>query len=120
MGEYKMSKFALFLLGLFLSFGVIACDIEFKVELQTFGENVTVELRSGSPGKSRPVKSQRSQGGQVGFYSLCPGNYFLAIGNDDNVSVTPVQNFVEDFSYSSRITIQRGSGNVSKRSRKNL
>ncbi len=115
-----MSKCALFLFGFFLSFSAIACNISFTIELQTFGENVTVELRSGSPGKSRPVKSQRSQGGQVGFYSLCPGNYFLAIGNDDNVSVTPVRNFVENVSYSSRITMQRGAGNVSKQSRKNL
>lgn len=115
-----MSKFALFLFGFFLSFGAIACNINFTIELQTFGENVTVELRSGSPGNSRPIKSQQSQGGQVGFYSLCPGNYFLAIGNDDYVSVTPVRNFVEDVSYSSRITMQRGSGNVSKQSRKNL
>lgn len=115
-----MIKFALFLIGLFLSFGAIACNIELKIELQTFGENVIVELRKGSPGNSRPVKSQRSQGGQVRFDSLCPGNYFLAIGNDDSVSVTPVRNFEENVSYSSRITMQRGSGNVSKQSRKNL
>ena len=92
----------------------------FNIDLQTFGENVSVELRSGSPGRSKPVRNQRSQGGHVGFDRLCPGSYFLAIGNDDNVSVTPVRQFEIDHTYSSRITVQRGSGNVSKQSRKSL
>ncbi len=88
--------------------------------LQTFGENVNVELRRGTPGKSRPVTSQRSRGGHVGFSDLCPGSYFLAIGNEDYVSVTPTRQFEMDHVYSSRITMQRGSGNVSKQSRKSL
>jgi hypothetical protein len=103
-----------------MSISATACNIEFNIELQTFGENVNVELRQGSPGKSRRVTSQRSQGGHVGFSNLCSGTYFLAIGNDDYVSVTPVRNFDLDHSYTSRITMQRGSGNVSKQSRKSL
>ena len=98
----------------------LACDIGFKIELQTFGENVIVELRNGTPGKSRPVARRRSQGGQVYFNNLCPGPYFVAIGNDDNVSVTPVQQFQSSYDYSSQIVMQRGSGNVTKRSRKSL
>ncbi len=73
-----------------------ACNIDFSIELQTFGENVTVELRNGAPGRSRPVTSQRSKGGRVSFANLCPGRYFLAIGNDDSVSVTPVRQFEND------------------------
>lgn len=106
--------------GCLVSASTYACDVNFNVELQTFGESVTVELRSGSPGRSRPVASRKSQGGQVSFSKLCAGSYFLAIGNDDNVSVTPVKQFQDDHDYSSRITLQRGAGNVSKQSRKSL
>ena len=113
-------KFFAFFLALALSFSATACNIDFNIELQTFGENVNVELRRGTPGKSRPVTSHRSQGGHVGFSDLCPGSYFLAIGNDDYVSVTPTRQFEMDHVYSSRITMQKGSGNVSKQSRKSL
>ena len=97
-----------------------ACNIEYDIELQTFGEHVSVELRSGAPGASRVVKTQTSQGGRVSFSSLCPGSYFVAIGNDDYVSVTPVRQFSSDREYTSQLTLQRGSGNVSKQSRKTL
>ncbi|MBC7548722.1 MAG: trypsin-like peptidase domain-containing protein [Polaromonas sp.] len=96
------------------------CDIQFTIDLQTFGENVSVELRSGSPGSSLVVGIQKSQGGTVSFFNLCSGSYFIAIGNDDNVSVTPIREFVSGQSYTSRLTLQRGSGNVSKQNRKNL
>jgi hypothetical protein len=99
---------------------VYACNIDFNITLQTFGEGVLVELRSGSPGRSRVVSSTRSSGGNVSFSSLCPGNYFLAIGNDESVSVTPVRQFEENVVYSSRLTMQRGSGNVGRQSRKSL
>lgn len=97
-----------------------ACNTEFNITLETFGEGVLVELRTGKPGNSRVVKSTRSSGGNVSFAPLCPGNYFLAIGNEESVSVTPVRNFQDDSVYSSRITLQRGSGNVSRQSRKSL
>lgn len=97
-----------------------ACNTDFSIVLETFGEGVLVELRSGSPGSSRVVKSTRTSGGNVHFSNLCPGSYFLAIGNDDNVSVTPVRYFEADSDYSSKITLQRGSGNVSRKSRKIL
>ena len=96
------------------------CNIDYDIELQTFGEHLSVELRIGSPGSSRIVKTKSSQGGRVSFSSLCAGGYFVAIGNDDYVSVTPVRQFASDRSYSSQITLQRGSGNVSRQSRKTL
>ena len=108
-----MLRVFILILAMTISYVASACNID-------FGENVMVELRSGSPGKSKPITNERSKGGHVGFNSLCPGSYFLAIGNDDNVSVTPVRQFEIDHIYTSRITIQRGSGNVSKRSRKSL
>lgn len=102
------------------SAAVHACNVEFQVTLETFGEGVLVELRGGTPGASRVIKSTRSSGGSVVFEPLCPGNYFLAIGNGDSVSVTPVRRFENDMTYTSRITVQRGSGNVSKRPRGSL
>lgn len=109
-------------IAIFLLIGnaAYACNIEFNITLQTFGEGVLVELRSGYPGRSRIVTATRSSGGNVNFSSLCPGSYFVAIGNDDSVSVTPVRNFEENYTYSSRITMQRGSGNVGRQSRKSL
>lgn len=103
-----------------LATSVHACNIEFNITLETFGEGVLVELRQGVPGSSKVVRSTRSSGGHVAFSPLCPGNYFLAIGNDDYVSVTPGRNFQEDMIYNSKITVQRGSGNVSRQSRKSL
>lgn len=116
----KMKTILLGVSGFLVTVSANACNIDFTIELQTFGENVQVELRNGSLGKSRPIESQQSQGGRVGFYNLCPGSYFLAIGNDDYVSVTPVRNFQENTSYSSQIILQKGSGNVTRQSRKNL
>ena len=97
-----------------------ACNTEYNIMLQTFGEGVLVELRSGSPGSSKVVNSRRSNGGAVNFENLCPGNYFLAIGNEDSVSVTQTRYFEADAVYKGSIVMQRGSGNVSKKSRKNL
>ena len=96
------------------------CDTNFTVTLQTFGEGVQVELRKGQPGTSRVTKSTYSSGGTVYFSDLCAGSYFLAIGNEDKVSVTPVRYFESGYEYSSSITIQRGVGNVSKKSRASL
>lgn len=115
-----MLRISALILGLNMSLVANACEIEFGIELQTFGESVSVELRKGRPGSSRPVATRRSQGGRVNFDALCPGSYFLAIGNDDSVNVTPARQFEIDHNYTSRITVQRGSGNVSKQSRKSL
>lgn len=96
------------------------CDITYSVSLQTFGEGVNVELRNGTPGNSRIVNSSRSFGGNVRFRDLCPGSYFLAIGNSDSVSVTPVRQFESGVEYTSTLTMQRGSGNVSTRRKGDL
>lgn len=97
-----------------------ACNIEYSIELNTFGEGVQVELRAGTPGSSRVVRTSRSSGGAVVFSPLCADTYFLAIGNDDSVSVTQPRYFQEDRRYTSRITVQRGGGNVTRSSRKSL
>lgn len=96
------------------------CNISFDVELETFGENVLVELRMGVIGSSRSIDIQRRHGGRVKFQDLCPGSYFLSIGNEDYVNVTPGRKFETDFKYSSRVTLRRGSGNVVRMNRNKL
>lgn len=96
------------------------CTSTLNVTLETFGEGVTVELRLGALGTSTIVGSQNSTGGRVRFQGLCAGTYFMAIGNGDQVGVTPVRTFSSSGTYNSRITVQQGSGNVSNRSRKSL
>lgn len=116
-----MTKFLMaVLVFLTLSGSAIACNTEYNIALETFGQGVLVELRSGNPGSSVVVQSRRSNGGAVNFGNLCPGNYFLAIGNDDSVSVTQSRYFEVDAIYTGRIVMQRGSGNVSNKSRKSL
>jgi len=61
------------------------------------------------------VNSSQSYGGNVRFGNLCPGSYFLAIGNGHSVSVTPVRQFESGIDYTSTLTMQRGAGNVSTR-----
>ena len=98
----------------------LGCDVAYSVSLQTFGEGVNVELRNGTPGNSRLVNSSKSFGGNVKFENLCPGSYFLAIGNSDNVSVTPVRQFESGIEYTSTLTMRRGTGNVSTRRKGDL
>lgn len=98
----------------------VGCDVSYNISLQTFGEGVTVELRKGTPGNSRVVNSSQSYGGNVRFGNLCPGSYFLAIGNGDSVSVTPVRQFESGIDYTSTLTMQRGAGNVSTRRKGDL
>jgi hypothetical protein len=97
-----------------------ACETNYNINLQTFGENVKVELRSGAPGNSKVVGARLSGGGRVTFNRMCSGSYFLAIGNEDSVSVTPTRYFDDYSEYESTITLQRGAGNVSKRARSSL
>lgn len=116
-----MKKYvALSVIAMILSGGAVACSIDFTINLDTFGEGVTVELRTGAPGNSRIVKTQRSSGGTVFFGGLCPGSYFVAIGNGETVSVTPVRQFEDYGKYTSTLKMQRGSGNVAKKSRNAL
>lgn len=98
----------------------LGCDVSYNISLQTFGEGVTVELRKGAPGNSSVVNSSQSFGGNVRFGNLCPGSYFLAIGNGDSVSVTPVRQFESGVDYTSTLTMQRGAGNVSTRRKGSL
>ena len=97
-----------------------ACDSEYRVQLNAFGNQVLVELRSGAPGASRVVQAKRSSGGAVMFSGLCPGPYFLAIGDDKSVSVTPTHQIAPSSVMTSTITLQRGSGNVRTRDRSSL
>jgi hypothetical protein len=115
-----MTKSVLLALGLTLMPAAQACDTTWDITLETFGEGVTIELRAGSPGTSRVLATRQSSGGHVGFRDLCAGDYFLAIGNEETVSVTPVRTFEDGADYQSRITVHSGAGNVSTRPRSSL
>ncbi|EGV16136.1 hypothetical protein [Thiocapsa marina] len=115
-----MSRSVLLALGLTLLPAAQACDTTWDITLVTFGEGVSIELRAGSPGTSRVLATRQSSGGHVVFSNLCAGDYFLAIGNNETVNVTPVRTFEDGADYQSRITVQTGSGNVSTRSRSSL
>ena len=95
------------------------CSTTLKVTLPD-GDGVSVELRSGNPGASRVVSRKASVGGHVTFSGICPGTYFMAIGNQDSVQVTPVHQFDDDMNYDSTISMQNGSGNIGHRSRADL
>jgi hypothetical protein len=96
-----------------------ACDTTLKVNLPD-GDGVSVELRSGTPGSSQVVSRKTSVGGHVTFSGICPGSYFMAIGNQDAVEVTPVHVFDDDMSYESTISMQSGTGNIGRRQRGDL
>lgn len=116
-----MSKLAsAILIFVFSSQAFANCDIDYSVNLKTLGQSVIVELRNGVPGKSQVVSTKRSSGGAVNFDALCAGKYFLAIGDDESVDVTPVRTFEEGHGYSSEIVTQRRHGNVSKKKRSSL
>jgi hypothetical protein len=97
-----------------------ACSTDFTINLETFGAGVSVELRRGAPGSSKLIKTQQSSGGTVYFSGLCAGSYFLAIGDSEQVNVTPVRQFEDYMQYTSSIRMQKGSGNVTKKSRSAL
>jgi hypothetical protein len=96
------------------------CGIELNVILETFGEDVNVELRSGELGNSFPLVVKRAKSSKLHYDGLCEGNYFIAIGNDDQVSTTPVERFVKGTVYTSTVTLTKGVGNVSSHDRRNL
>jgi|TARA_B110000261_G_C12940694_1_gene300331 hypothetical protein len=99
---------------------LLACNIDYNIDLNTFGKKVLVELRLGTPGNSSVVVAKRSNGGLVSFTKLCSGGYFLAIGDDESVNVTPVRQFEDFYSYQSSIEMTMGAGNLSSRSRSSL
>lgn len=103
-----------------ISTEAISCNSDYNINLETFGEGVLVELRIGRPGASKVARATRSSGGLVSFSGLCAGNYFIAIGNEEYVSVGPIRDFDGESIYNSRIVLQRGTGNLTKQARKSL
>lgn len=96
------------------------CDIAYSVQLETMGEDVLIELRAGHPGRSQVERAKKTAGGTVSFESICPGPHFFAIGNSESVQVGPVRQLEAGASYTGRIVMQRGSGNMERRSRASL
>lgn len=96
------------------------CEIKFEVTLETYGANVKVELRVGEVGNSFPLVIKEASGGKLNYSGLCEGKYFIAIGNDKDVSTTPTQEFKNGVNYTSTVTLTKGVGNVGSTRREKL
>lgn len=96
------------------------CNITFDVLLKTFGKNVMVELRVGEVGNSFPLEVRPASDGRISFAGLCPATYFLAIGDDKQVSTTAPEPFEADQGYTSTIELTSGPGNVGSSRRERL
>jgi hypothetical protein len=96
------------------------CNIGFKVILETYGADVSVELRVGEIGNSFPLVVKQAKSSELEYKNLCPSNYFIAIGDDKTVSTTPVQNFESGKTYTSRVQLTQGVGNMGSARRETL
>ena len=52
------------------------CSTSWTIQLETFGEGVTVELRQGVPGTSKVLGTEHSSGGTVFFRNLVLARFF--------------------------------------------
>ena len=96
------------------------CGIKYEVTLETYGESVKVELRAGEIGNSFPLVIKEAAGGKLFYSELCEGKYFIAIGNDKDVSTTPIKEFSNGVSYTSTVTLTKGVGNMGSSRREKL
>lgn len=88
------------------------CNITFNVKLETFSSDVKIELRVGELGNSFPLVVKQASSGTMAYKGLCPNKYFLAIGNDKDISTTPAQIFEKNHAYSSTVHLTQGVGNM--------
>ncbi len=96
------------------------CNIQYLVKLETYGANVNVELRVGEVGDSFPLVIKQAQDGEINYTGLCPGKYFIAIGDDKNVSTTPIRDFATNNRYTSTVQLTKGVGNMGSARREKL
>jgi len=96
------------------------CNITYDVKFETYGEDVSVELRVGEVGNSFPLVIKQAKDSQISYTGLCPNKYFLAIGNDKNVSTTPVKDFSSNSRYNSTVQLTKGVGNMGSSRREKL
>ena len=84
-----MKKLLIGLMGI-ASLSAIACNIQITVNVSGHAADEAIELRHGPKGMSRVV-------GTTGVNrNLCPGTYFISVGNSEYVMVTGTRN-VEDY-----------------------
>jgi len=81
---------------------------------------VTVELRVGELGNSFPLVIKQAQDSEISYKGLCPGKYFIAIGDDKNVSTTPIKDFATNNRYTSTVQLTTGVGNMGSARREKL
>jgi len=100
----------------------IDVTVELSSELTQGNNRVMVELRQGAPGTSKVFDTKYFEGrtGTVSFLEMCPGSYFIAIGNGDSVAVGPVRQFSEGQRRHTRVRVTPSSGNISSKRRSGL
>lgn len=88
------------------------CNIDYSITLEAFSPDTKVELRSGELGNSFSLGIRAAKEGKVGFTSLCPGSFFIAVGNEMDISLGPVQEFSKGKIYNSKVHMTRDLGNM--------
>lgn len=100
----------------------IDVTVELSSDITMDDNKLMVELRQGTPGSSKVFDTKYIEGrtGTVSFSNMCPGSYFIAIGNGDYVAVGPVRQFKEGQRISTKLTVTMSYGNVSTKKRSSL
>lgn len=100
----------------------IDVTVEFGSEITLNKNQIMVELRQGVPGASKVFDTRYIEGrtGTVSFPRMCPGSYFIVIGNGDSVAVGPVRHFSEGQKVHTRVRVTPSSGNISSKRRSDL
>jgi hypothetical protein len=96
------------------------CNMRYSVKFETYGADVNVELRVGEVGNSFPLVIKQAKDSQISYTGLCPEKYFIAIGDDKNVSTTPIQDFSTNNTYTSTVRLTKNVGNMGSARREKL
>jgi len=99
----------------------ITLNVDLNSKFTNGNTEIMVELRQGTVGNSKIFDTKYFVGrnASVAFSKMCPGAYFIALGNGSQVLVAPTRNFSEGQHVSSNLTVS-SSGNVGARSRNSL
>ncbi len=83
---------------------------------------ILIELRRGIVGRSQTVRTKQFRGSSayISFSKLRAGRYFVAIGNDEFVSVGPVHLLMPNERLVNRLRLTIGPGNVTRLKRSDL
>jgi HEAT repeat protein len=101
---------------------IVELRVELNSEISQNEDGIMIELRQGIVGSSRVFDKIRLGGrlGTVTFQGICPGPYFIAIGNGPTVAIGPMHRFEANQRVHSQVNVSFTQGNVSSMSRSML